>query len=91
MKIAVENVLKVLDIYFEEVSEETRDFLLDKHVAYKDEIGDLHEDLVHIIEAVDSEFRPDGLKDPEKLEEELKALQALLFEHEAGYVRFVKM
>lgn len=86
-KFNVQNILKVVDIWHEEVSKETQEFLEEYHKSYTDNHRDLAEDLLNAPGAWD-ELDSEGVS--KIVIEELEALSELCAKHDAGYVRFIK-
>lgn len=87
-KFTVQNVLHVIDIWHEEVSSETQEFLKEYHCSYTDNQRDLSEDLLNVPGAWDENRYNEDLST--EVRQELEALSDLCADHDAGYVRFIK-
>lgn len=87
----VQNIMKVIDIHFKEVSDETRRYLNIRHATYRDQV--LEEHLINVNEAVDLLSKFSRRKRPwdevsEMIINEINELYKLAAENDAAYVRF---
>ncbi len=87
--IQIENILKVLDIQKNQVSEETVTYL-SNFTAYTDEDNILKEHLINIHDAMEdvNEDKPEN-RPYKKIISEVKELHALCDKNKAGYIRFI--
>ncbi len=79
-------VMKVCDIYHKELLLETLKFIQSNEPTYRDTNNDLKEDLYNIPDILDE---MDEDEQPPEVMEELKALNLMLRENEAGYLRII--
>jgi hypothetical protein len=86
--IQIDNVLKIVDIQKNQVSEDTFKYL-SNFITYTDNVLDEH--IINIQDAIDdvNEDKPE-YSPSSKTIKEVKELQTILNDNEAGYVRFIE-
>lgn len=87
VRFCVQNILKVVDIWHEEISLTTRDFLKEHYKSYTDNQQNLNEDLLDASNAWDENEENESIG--KTIREELGILSNLCAEHDAGYIRII--
>ena len=87
MKIEAYGTLTVVDVWYENVSKETREFLNTYYRTYNDRMIDEPEHLLDIVSANERDAKSKSKH--AHVRKEIKALGKLAEENNAAYVRFV--
>lgn len=87
MKIKVDNILKVMDIHYSQISERTKNYLEDFYTTYSSDRSSRLEPIISISDAHDR-FLSGSAALP-SIQKEIGKLYELMISNECGYIRII--